>query len=219
MKNLPLKIIGLFVVLSCLYFFLIYFFHDIDKIDAQFGDYIGGILNPLFALLSTSSIILLTYVIAKSESNKADESILAQKRITLNEMRHEALNGLVEKLNLFIHEMDELHFTDSPFKLAKGIIAEQIKAERKEKKQKKKRSFWLIILFEIESFSQKGYLFSELFKSEEFNQTYVSLIDVVNKLVVEHQSEELISLDNLNAYIELKQGITSKIGDYIIKEF
>jgi len=220
MKFLIHKIIGLFIVLTAIYIGIVYVIYDPTLTKNEFGDYVGGVLNPLLALLSTSSIIFLTYVIAKAENSKADESILTQKRITLNQMRHEALNLLDDKLNLFIHELGGLHITDEDQNnFIKRVLANQIRKERESKNEKKQRSFWLITLYEIESFAQKEYLFKELFDTDNYKKVSESLLEATSKLIKEHDSEEMISATSLNAYIEHKQNLTAVIGAFILKEF
>ncbi len=151
MKFLVPKIILILILLTLIYFgIVVNIFNDPILSKNEFGDYIGGVLNPLLALLSTISIIYLTYVIAKAENSKAEESIITQKRITLNQMRNEALNMLDNRLNLFINEIGHLNITNQDENnFIKRVLANQIKRERESKNEKKNRSFWLIILFWI----------------------------------------------------------------------
>ena len=220
MKNILIKILGIFIVLSALYVIAIYLMKPSSLLPNEFGDYIGGVLNPLFPLLSTISIIILTYVIAKADNKKADEAIETQKRITLNQMRHDALNLLDDKLNLFVHEIDNLHFIDSSSsKFVKKVLAHNVKKERKEKGEEKRVSVWLAILFELESFSQREYLFNGLFTEKDFEEKFQSLQAITETLIQEHHSEEIISTDNFGKFIELKNQFTAVIGNYIIREF
>ena len=46
----------------------------------EYGDFIGGILNPIFSLLSTIAIIVLTYYISKRDDHKANEALEIQKK-------------------------------------------------------------------------------------------------------------------------------------------
>lgn len=67
-----------------------------QEVWGQYGDFIGGSLNPIF----TIALIYLTFTIAKSNDKKIDESIEVQKRITLTQMRHERINDLIKSMNL-----------------------------------------------------------------------------------------------------------------------
>jgi len=181
----------------------------------EFGDYIGGVLNPLFTLLSTVSIIYLTYIISQNEDRKAEKSIETQKRITLNQMRQDSLNRLSDKLNMFAYELDKLNIASSNYNnLTKAVIANTIKKENKEK------SFvWIVILNELDNFSQNEYLFANLFKEKDFIDTYNSLGETLSTLCNEQSEKILIEEKSLENYIELKQRFITLIGNYIYSNF
>lgn len=181
----------------------------------EFGDYVGGILNPLFTLLSTFAIIYLTYIIAINEDDKAEKSIETQKRITLNQMRQEALNRFSDKLNLFIHDIDKMTIAKPEYnKFIKAVLTKNIRTENKEN-----TTVWLIILSELENFILLEFLFKELFENEEFKELYDALNEVTSKLVEDQSEKLLIEQYSLSRYIELKQKIIMKIGNYIYSKF
>ena len=181
----------------------------------EFGDYIGGVLNPLFTLLSTAAIIYLTYIIAKNEDKKAEKSIETQKRITLNQMRQESLSRLSDKLNMFVYELDKINIASADdSKFVKKVIANNIKKEKNEK------SFiWLVILSELENFLQNEYLFANLFEEEAFDKAYKLLTETLSKLSQEQGEQILIEDKSLEKYIDSKQKFITLIGSYIYSEF
>ncbi|HEY1192633.1 hypothetical protein [Flavobacterium sp.] len=208
--------------LIALYYLKKYFLNNNDKSGfrlSEYADYIGGILNPLFTLLSTFSIILLTYIISINENNKVDETIITQKRITLNEMRHETLKALTEKLNLFIYQLDKVPI----YNVREGSFTQKVitsKLERdEEKKLNEKVSTLLIISYELENFRQLNYLFLNLFNDEEFLSVYNSLMKLMTQLITQQSSIKMITTNNLESYIELQNELVNKIGNYIISEF
>ena len=133
-KNI-LIIVSIIILLIGAYWILLFLLNNSTGIEKcnEFGDYVGGVLNPLFTLLSTAAIIYLTFIIAKNEDKKAEKSIETQKRITLNQMRQESLSRLSDKLNMFVYELDKINIAsadDSIF--VKKVIANNIKKEKKE---------------------------------------------------------------------------------------
>jgi len=210
------------VLVSCLlivgYFFTLYFLNDKTLKENEYGDFIGGVLNPFLTLLSTLAIIFLTVIIANGESKKSDESIKTQKRLTLNQMRHEALNNLMDKLNMYVYELDNIHVVnDKQSKFVQQFIAQRHKENRKD--NGKHPNVWLIMLLELESFSHKNYLFESLFNEQEYTDSYEQLSNIISLLVDEHNSEESVKLATLSSYIVVQQKYYQIIGAYILKEF
>lgn len=181
----------------------------------EYGDFIGGVLNPLFTLLSTSAIIFLTYIIAKNDSKKADESIATQKRITLNEMRHEVLNNMINKLNLFVYQLDKLTVQN----VKVGSFQQKYLTHNLQTNEKERVIVWFVMFYELENFSKLSYLFEELFKDDEFLLTYNSLKETISTLTDEQTSIQMITATNLEKYIDLQQEFVSKIGNFILSKF
>lgn len=215
-KNI-LIIVLIPILLIGIYWFLLVLIDNSTKIQNpnEFGDYIGGILNPLFTLLSTVAIIYLTIIVAKNEDKKAEKSIETQKRITLNQMRQESLCRLSDKLNMFVYELDKINIASADHSyFTKKVIANNIKKEKKEK------SFiWLVILSELENFLQNEYLFTDLFKEENFINAYNSLTETLDKLNQEQGEQTLIEEKSLGKYIDSKQKFITLIGNYIYTKF
>lgn len=215
--NYTLIIALTLISLLIIYFgLLLVFWYTSDVIKCnEFGDYVGGILNPLFALLSTAAIIFLSYIIWKNDSKKADESIATQKRITLNQMRQVSLDNLTNKLNLFAYQLDKISMHD----VKKGSFVQKVLTNNLKKDEKEPVFVWLIILFELESFFQQKYLFAKLFDNNEFDEIYTSLVEITNNLCDEQASIKMITPDNLEKFIEIRQKVVTKIGDFILSEF
>ena len=183
----------------------------------EFGDFVGGVLNPLFALLSTAAIIFLTYIISRNESDKADIALETQKKITLYQLRQGALNNISEKLNLYVYQADKLNIHE----LNNGLLHQKILTRliEEEEKDKGKVIVWIIILSELENFKQLKYLFSELFVKDDFSSIYKSLIEITGELSKEQSTIKMVNIKTLEKYITLQQKFIVSIGEYIYKEF
>jgi uncharacterized membrane protein len=69
-----------------------------DQIEswAQFGDYIGGILNPILALINICVFVILTITIQNITDKNNNESLETNKKIALMSMKHEELKHFKE---------------------------------------------------------------------------------------------------------------------------
>jgi hypothetical protein len=78
----------------------------------QYGDYIGGLLNPILSIFNICLLIYLSVNVATNEERRTKEAreyeekrsreaIETQKLIALNAFRHEALNKLRDRLDSF----------------------------------------------------------------------------------------------------------------------
>lgn len=221
-KNI-LMIVVIAILLIGAYWILLFLFGNTTEIEKrnEFGDYIGGILNPLFTLLSTAAIIYLTYIIANNEDKKSEKSIETQKRITLNQMRQTALNDLIGKMNLYVYEADKLSVHDSKKgKFHQKILTKLIEEENEKKgKRNEKVTVWLVILLELESFFLLKYLFSDLFETELFITKYNDLIEITSKLAEEQAEMKFITNKTIGEYINNQKELVSIIGNYIYSEF
>jgi RNAse (barnase) inhibitor barstar len=61
---------------------------------AEFGEYFGGTLNTLFALINVCVTIWLTVTVNKFTRRNTDKQIEAEKKIATIQLRHEALKEL-----------------------------------------------------------------------------------------------------------------------------
>lgn len=182
----------------------------------EIGDFIGGLLNPLFTLLSTISIIFLTYVIAKGDDVKAKNAIETQKRITLNRMRQAALENITQKTNLYVYELENLSIHEVKNKLQQQLLAGMIK---REVNGVHKVTVWLVILSELENFSQLEYLFSGLFQREDFIRKHKEFIEITNKLCEEQTEFKFVKDETIGRYINTQKEFLMTIGNYIYSEF
>lgn len=85
-------------------FYLLNFHSHISK-DTQvwgtFGDYFGGILNPLIGILNLIILIFITFQINKLESVRGDHELSVQKTIALYSLKHDAL----KELNIILEQV------------------------------------------------------------------------------------------------------------------
>lgn len=217
-----LIIIAIIILLIGAYLSLIYLLNALSCIENrnEFGGYIGGMLNPLFTLLSTAAIIYLTYILAKNEDRKAEKTIETQKRITLNQMRQTAFNDLIGKMNLYVYEADELPVYDFKGKFHQKVLTKIIDEEnRKKGKEDKKITVWMIILLELENFFLLKYLFSDLFETDLFQKKYKELIEITSKLSDEQAEMKFVTSKSIGEYINTQKELITIIGDYIYSEF
>ena len=196
-----------------------YFISNIEKGGAfkynEFGDYLGGLINPLFTLLSTVSISFLTYIIAKNDNIKDASAIATQKRLTLNQMRQTAFENLVQKTNLYVYELDKLSIHEAKNKFTQRFLTNMIKKENGEQTS----AIWLIIMSELENFTQFNYLFSDLFKLEDFKKKHEEIIDITGKLAQEQSDLKFVKSGTIENYINIQKDYLRYIGEYIYSEF
>lgn len=224
MKKSYIKIIVISGLAAIAYIGLIYLFQEFyvnGKSDEsvkynEFGDFVGGLLNPLFTLLSTIAIVYLTIVVAKSDNMKAEKAIETQKRLTLNQMRQTSFDNIVQKLNLYVFDIDKIKIHEVENRFHQAILTNMIK----EKQQGKSRvAVWLIILNELENFTQLNYLFYDLFRTEIFQTKHTELIEITSSLCQQQDEFHFIKKDTIKNYIDAQQEFLTIIGNYIYSEF
>lgn len=216
-KKLVLWILIALIIIIGVYVLTLFIFNHNSRLSKcnEFGDYIGGILNPLFTLLSTTAIIFLTYMLGKNEDLKAEKAIETQKRITLNQMRQDALNKLADKLNLFASDMHRMTIMEPD---TRGLV-KTIMSKRNKEKEEEDIIVWIIIANELESFLQFEYLFKDLFDNDDFSKSYEELSESTMKLLGEQGGKLLIEQTSLENYIKAKQDVITKIGNFIYTKF
>ena len=196
-----------------------YFISNIEKDGTfknnEFGDFFGGLINPLFTLLSTVALIFLTYIIAKSEDVKAEKAIETQKRLTLNQMRQTAFENLVQKTNLYVYELDKLSIHEAKNKFTQMVLTNMIKKENGQQTS----AIWLIIMSELENFTQFNYLFSDLFKMEDFKKKHEEIIEITAKLSREQSDFKFVKSRTFEKYINIQKDYLKFIGNYIYTGF
>jgi hypothetical protein len=79
-----------------------------------FGDYFGGILNPITASLNIIVFIYLTKVIAETEQKTHQRNLEYQKNLTLSELKHSSYSELTSQLdslsNRILNSKDGMRF-------------------------------------------------------------------------------------------------------------
>lgn len=66
---------------------------------AQFGDYIGGILNPILTLLNICVFVILTLTIQRITDQNNRLSLETSKQIALMSLKHEELNNFKKEMD------------------------------------------------------------------------------------------------------------------------
>jgi hypothetical protein len=70
-----------------------------------FGDYFGGILNPLIGIGNLLALIYISIFISKIEGNREEQQFLLQKEYALYTLKHESLKDIsiiLEKVQLVL---------------------------------------------------------------------------------------------------------------------
>jgi len=79
---------------------------------AQLGDYMGGILNPLLAIINICVFVLLTLVIQRATDKNNDDAVESSKRIAIMTMKHEELNHFKSEMDKSLSECHSLPLTN-----------------------------------------------------------------------------------------------------------
>lgn len=85
---------------------------------AAFGNYLGGVLNPFFALINIIIFIYLTQLVSKLEDQRSQQALENQKKITLNEFRQREFKELAQILNGVIEELSHFEIALSKANIA-----------------------------------------------------------------------------------------------------
>jgi uncharacterized membrane protein len=98
-----LMIVGAILTLAFILIFVLNFWGTpvSAKIEhwAQFGDYIGGILNPILALVNICVFVILTLTIQDLTDKNNKASIETNKRIAIMSMKHEELTNFKKEMD------------------------------------------------------------------------------------------------------------------------
>jgi uncharacterized membrane protein len=73
----------------------------------SFGDYFGGILNPLIGVLNLGVLIYITYQISTAEGTRNENELANQKNFALYSLKHDSLkelNRILEKVAMEVGE-------------------------------------------------------------------------------------------------------------------
>lgn len=94
---------SILLIIGTLVFYWNHFFHcQISEKPSDwgmFGDFIGGTINPLLAVINICITIWLTIIITKFSNINIDKQIIVQKQVVKIQLRHEALKELRLNLN------------------------------------------------------------------------------------------------------------------------
>lgn len=76
----------------------------------QYGDYLGGSINPILTIANILAVVYLTYIVSHLEEKRATEQMNIQKIIALNQMRFEEIKEITKILNSFtdLAELDSV---------------------------------------------------------------------------------------------------------------
>ncbi|AZI20183.1 hypothetical protein [Chryseobacterium taklimakanense] len=112
-KIIIISAIILLIILSLIPFlFYVYKFGTLvlssDKeVWGQFGDYIGGTLNPFLTFANIIIIGYLTYEISKREQGSQERSLNFQKKLVLSQLRNDAYHNYIRIIDNVMNNYDE----------------------------------------------------------------------------------------------------------------
>lgn len=113
-----------------LIFILNFFGHTFSSNSSDwgvFGDYIGGVLNPITAAINIVVFIYLTQVISKTDEKAHQRNIEQQQNLTLSQLRHSTYEEITKQLESLIEKImkanDKAHYQTSIHNLyLKGLF-------------------------------------------------------------------------------------------------
>lgn len=183
----------------------------------EFGDYIGGIFNPIFTLLSTIAIAVLTYFIAVRDDDKAKESLEIQKKVTLIQLRQNAYESFNSRLNNCHIQFAELGIKN----YKAGSFLQKTHSASKEASSNRDKIYldWATIVVSIADFEQQKHLFKELILDENFKLKLTELFEYSKELRSQGMNYHFYISDTVTKYLQTQQEINNLITEFIIKEF
>ncbi len=75
------------------------------QIWGTFGDYFGGIFNPILALANLVIFIKLTIIVTRIQDDSTTKSLIHQRRILVSELMHDSLKDISKTLNTLGQEI------------------------------------------------------------------------------------------------------------------
>lgn len=78
---------------------------DKTEVWGAFGDYFGGILNPILSIINIGVLIYLTYLVHRIDINRVKEELEIQKGIAIYGLKHDALKEFNNNLSKFQPEL------------------------------------------------------------------------------------------------------------------
>lgn len=159
-----------------------------------YGDFIGGSINPLLTIVNIIALVYLTYIVSHIEENRAQESINAQKIITLTQMRYNAASELTK-------DLDDIFSAKQMADVAKPLDKLLLKT----------------IVFEKNSDFLFGKLYTEEFKNKYFRElegSIQAMIDYNDRGFVNSAEEFKLSI----RYGAAQRALIMEVNKFIIEE-
>jgi hypothetical protein len=106
--KISMTIILFSIVLLILLYFLNFKDIPISKDTSSwgaFGDYFGGVLNPIIGIINIAILINITFQISKIDGDRIKSELEIQKQIALFALKHDALKALKQILEKFQPEL------------------------------------------------------------------------------------------------------------------
>lgn len=204
-----------FVIITILYVIGLRFFIEDNIKNYEYGSYVGGVLTPYFTLISTISILYLTWSISIQDRKRSELEIKNQKRITISQMRHENLNKLTGCFDSFVESLNDIFIYEGE----KNLLNEVLKKVKKKEGMIDFNAILIKMAFEVDTFEKKEYLFKTFFEVDEnkkaFEELGESIIQIQKNFNVDGVS---IAKENLNLFLSNKENIIRLIENYIIRD-
>lgn len=113
-KNIYFSV-GLSCLISLFFVLGVYYCHEFPRTGnatradwGTFGDYFGGILNPILSIINILLLAYFSVKVANLEDSRFEESIKIQKEVALYELKQSALLGATKILNKIYDDVAEI---------------------------------------------------------------------------------------------------------------
>lgn len=133
---------------------------------ANFGDYIGGVLNPIIALLSLIFIVYITYLVSRDASKENKNLYLLQRRMEA----YDELTKYIHKFNVSPFALSQL-FLKINYKISLGDASKIDLLNNEFEEYRKQINFLIEFHNFLFNFKLKyGLLFSYDFDSDKYSK-------------------------------------------------
>jgi len=166
------------------------------KVDAwgQYGDFIGGSLNPILAIVNIVALIYLSFTVSDVEDKRAKESIIAQKNIAYTQLRYHTITEFSSSLILIFDE-----------------------------KYQDKAKAYRMLLIRTHLFKQSSeFLFADLYDETFQKECFSPLIKSINDLIEFFETKDIITnlhlIEELNSVLASAQAkLVNRLNEFTIE--
>ena len=168
----------------------------------QYGDYLGGSINPILTVFNIVALVYLTYTVSHVEDTRAKENINAQASITISQMRFERLKEITSILNSLANTSPNDSYSEINQKIRLGTIE--------------------LTYFKLDNV----YLFKDLFTQEfhvNYYQPLMKSIEQYSNFWRKHERDQLLDEDAeldeaINSYVYAKTNFVGELNKFTVSQ-